>query len=146
MMGGTMLGIAKASPDFEAAWAFAKHLYLDAEMAEKLYRTNSIITPVREFWSLPVFDEPDPYFSGQPAGRVFVDMAPDVPMRTSSPFNNLAMARVQEAVIALYEYAVANGVYDAQSLEPEARRQLAKAEAQVRKLMNRNVFLKDAQP
>ena len=142
VMGGTMLGIAKASDDFEDSWAFAKHLYLDRDLAEELYRSNSIITPVREFWDLPIYDEPDPYFSGQPAGRIFVNMAPDVPLRTSSPFNNLALARTQEAVIALYDYAVENEVYDAESLEPEAKRLLAEAEAKVRQLMNRNVFLK----
>ncbi len=142
VMGGTMLGIAKASDDFEDSWAFAKHLYLDRDLAEELYRSNSIITPVREFWDLPVYDEPDPYFSGQPAGRIFINMAPDVPLRTSSPFNNLALARTQEAVIALYDYAVKNEVYDAESLEPEAKRLLAEAEAKVRQLMDRNVFLK----
>lgn len=143
MMGGTMLGIAKASDNQEEAWAFAKHLYLDPDMAAELYRSNSIITPVREFWDLPVFDEPDPYFCDQPSGRIFVDMAPDVPMRTSSPFNNLAMARVQKAVIGLYDYAVQNEIYDAESLEPEARRLLGIAEADVIKLMERNVFLQD---
>ncbi len=146
VMGGTMLGIAKASEDIEASWAFAKHLYLDPELAEELYRSNSVISPVREFWSLPVYDEPDPYFSGQAAGRIFVDMAPDVPMRTSSPFNNLAFARVQEAVIALWNYAEANDIHDAEALMPEARRQLGLAEEQVRKLMDRNVFLKETQP
>ena len=105
-----------------------------------------MITPVREFWDLPVYDEPDPYFGGQAAGRVFVDMAPDVPLRTSSPFNNLAFARVQEAVIALWNYAERNGVYEAQALVPEARRQLKLAEQQVQTLMDRNVFLKEAQP
>lgn len=144
VMGGTMLGIAKASEDFEASWAFAKHLYLDRGLAEELYRSNSIITPVREFWDMPIYDKPDPYFSGQPAGRLFVNQAPNVPLRTSSPFNSLALARTQKAIIALHKYAQDNEVYDAQSLMPEARRQLAMAEADVRKLMDRNVFLKDS--
>jgi arabinooligosaccharide transport system substrate-binding protein len=146
VMGGTMLGIAKSSDDIEAAWEFAKHLYLDPKLAEQLYRTNSIISPVREFWDLPFYDEPDPYFSGQPSGRIFINMAPDVPMRTSSPFNKLAFDRVQEAVIALWRYAQENKVYDAESLMPEARRLLAIAQAQTRKLMDRNVFLKADQP
>lgn len=146
VMGGTMLGIAKVSDSPEEAWAFAKHLYLDPELATELYRSNSIISPVREFWNLPVYDEPDPYFCNQPSGRIFVNMAPDVPTRTSSPFNNLAMARVQKAVIALYHYAQENQVYDAKSLEPEARRLLGLAEGHVLKLMERNVFLQDPKP
>lgn len=145
VMGGTMLGIAKASEDFEDAWTFAKHLYLDPKLAEQLYKSNSIISPVREFWDLPIYDEPDPYFSNQASGRIFVDMAPDVPPRTSSPFSNLAFARVQEGVIALYHYAEQNKIYDAESLMPEARRQLKVAEAHVRELMDRNVFLKEEQ-
>ena len=103
--GGTMLGIAKTAPNQEHLWEVAKRLYLSPELARSLYREGDIVTPVRSFWSDPVFDEPDAYFSNQRKGRAYIDLAPDVPRRTSSPYNLLAKLRVQTAVIDLGAYA-----------------------------------------
>jgi arabinosaccharide transport system substrate-binding protein len=105
VIGGTMLGIPKSTPDFEAAWSFAKHLYLSQELAEDTFRGSHIITPVKTHWNLPIFDEPDPYFSGQPSGRVYLDLAPHVPARTSSPFNPAATAALSNVLLALQQAA-----------------------------------------
>jgi arabinosaccharide transport system substrate-binding protein len=142
--GGTMLGIPKTAPDFEAHWAFAKHLYLSEDLAERFYRASNIVPPVKRAWSLAIFDEPDPYFSGQPAGRLFLDQAAHVPHRTSSPFNPFAMARLGDALLRLIAYAERTGTYEPAALEPEARRLLAFAQDQVRQQIERNVFLRDA--
>ena len=55
--GGTMLGIAKSTSDFEAAWQFAKHLYFSEELAESVYKTIGIISPVKETWNKPFYDK-----------------------------------------------------------------------------------------
>ena len=143
--GGSMLGIARGSSNQETAWAFAKRIYLGADLAEQLYRRAGIITPVKSLWNLPVYDEPDPYFSGQPTGRLYINVAADVPTRNSSPYNMLAKARVQDAVFELREYALDNGVFEAAALEPRALELLRKAEEHVRRQMERNVFLKAAE-
>lgn len=140
--GGSMLGIAKRSTDAETAWRFAQQLYLDADLAVKLYREAGIITPVRDVWENPVFDAPDPYFGGQAVGRAYINAAPDVPLRTSSPYNMLAKARVQDAVYTLHQYALAHDEYDPARLEGEARRLLEHAEGEVRRQIKRNVFLR----
>jgi arabinosaccharide transport system substrate-binding protein len=138
--GGTMLGISRKAPNFEGAWAFAKALYLSPELAEATFRGTGIITPVETHWNLPVFDEPDPYFCGQPSGRMYIDQAPHVPIRSSSPFERSALDRTIVAAITLHEYAKRTGTYDAAALVPEAKRLLGIAQAQVRQEVDRNVF------
>ena len=146
VIGGTMIGVPKAAGDFEAAWRAAKYLYLSRELAEELFRTNTIISPVREFWDSDFYREPDPYFSGQPSGTLFIDQAPDVPFRSSSPFHRMALTRIIEAVTTLYGEASAGRIVPvervtAEALLPRATALLAAAEARVRREMSRNVFL-----
>jgi arabinosaccharide transport system substrate-binding protein len=139
--GGTMLGFARSSPDFERNWAFGKALYLSEEGAEMLFRTNNIVTPIKANWSNPIYDEPDPYFGGQATGRAYLDQAPHVPLRPSSPFNAQAVRAVTNAVTALTGWAESNQVYTAEGLLPEARRQLNAAHRLVADQMRRNQFL-----
>jgi arabinosaccharide transport system substrate-binding protein len=138
--GGTMLGIPKSAEGFDELWAFAKHLYLSDEIARELYRTADIVTPIRSHWDDPVFDVPDPYFSGQAKGRLYIDLAGDVPRRTASPYNTFALQRVQDALLRLVEHAERTKTYDRGALMPEAMRLLEQAEREVRKQVDRNVF------
>lgn len=139
--GGTMLGIARTAPETDKLWEIAKRLYISRDLARELYRTGDIITPVSDFWSDPVFDEPDPYYCNQRKARDYIALAPSVPARTSSPYNTLAKLRVQTATIALAEHARRTGTYDIAALEPHAMELLAIAEAQVRSQIDRNRFL-----
>lgn len=143
VIGGTMLGIPKATPDFEAAWAFAKRLYLDREMHAKFFAKTTIIPPVKASWSDPVFSAPDPYFSGQISGQLFIEQAANVPARTSSPYNDMAIARLADVLIALVDRVNREQISDPATLLPEARERLAQAQALVKKTIERNVFLRD---
>lgn len=143
--GGTMLGISRLSADPETAWAFAKHLYLSDELSRVLYEEGDIITPVVDHWSDPIFDEPDPFFSGQPKGRMYIDLAPDVPERIASPYSALALTAVQTALVRLKDHADALGTTDRAALAPRARELLAEAERQVRAQVARNVFLAEGE-
>lgn len=146
VIGGTMLGIPKAAPDFERAWRFAKHLYLSPELATQLYEKSNIITPVKKFWAMPVFDRPDPYFSGQPAGRLFIDQATAVPARVSSPYGALANTELGNILLALQREAEARAVIDPTELLPLARRLLEDAQVRLRARLERNVFLHTTAP
>lgn len=142
--GGTMLGIpktaAKDEADFQKLWEFAKHLYLSDELARELWRRGGIVTPVRSHWSDPIFDEPSEYFSAQPVGRRYIEMAPFIPARSSSPYNTLAMQRMQRALTDLTdEVRAAGGMSQEKRLE-RARVHLAVAQEQVAALLSRNVF------
>jgi len=144
VQGGSMLGIPKTTRDFETAWTLAKKLYFDPKRIASFYRQSNIISPWRDSWSLPVFDEPDKYFSGQPVGRLYINQAPNVPARTSSPYNTLALDRAANVLIALTDRVTAENISDPEKLMPEAHRLLAEQQLQVSRLINRNVFLHQA--
>jgi arabinosaccharide transport system substrate-binding protein len=139
--GGTMLSLSRKVRDLDAAWEFAKMLYLSPELAEQTFRGTGIITPVKTHWTLPVFAEPDPYFCGQPSGLPYIEQAPHVPIRSSSPYERLALERTVVAAIALHDFANRTGQFTAELLEPEARRLLQIARAEVGRDLDRNVFL-----
>ena len=141
--GGTMLGITKSTPDFEVAWKAAKDLYLSPQVAEKLFERTYIVSPMKSLWDEPFYDKPDPFFSNQRVGRMYVDLAPKIPVRTSSPFNRIALLRLSEAVMALRQYAEEEQKYSVEELADEARRLLQEKEDEVQKRIDRNVFLKE---
>jgi arabinosaccharide transport system substrate-binding protein len=142
--GGTSMGIAKAAPDFERAWAMAKHLYLSPTVAEAHFRATTIISPVKAFWDLPVYHEPDPYFSGQKVGEMYIAEAPNVPERYSSPFLSLVKERMMSILVTLKSHANERQQWDAATLLPEARRLLAEAQTDIARRVSRNVLYQEA--
>lgn len=142
--GGSMLGIAKTTMDIDAAWQFAKHLYLSEELALELYRTGDIVTPIREHWDNPLFDQPDPYFSGQGKGRMYIDLAPHVPLRAATPYFTQARAAVQSAVSRTRAEAERRQLFAPEEIEPIARRQLQAAHEEVASLIRRNAFHRES--
>ena len=141
--GGTMLGIPKATKDFEAAWRFAKRLYLDPETHASFFRGTNIIPPVRTSWSHPVFSQPDPYFGGQRVGKLYIEQAGNIPMRTSSPYNNFALDRVSDALLKLIDIAERDQVSDPAQLLEAARAELREAQRQTARQIGRNVFFRE---
>lgn len=143
--GGTMLGISKSAPNFNELWEFAKYLYFSPEVARQLYTVGDIVTPVKSLWSDPIFDQPDTYFSGQPKGRLYINLIDQVPFRNSSPYNTTAQLRVRDASSVLLDWARTNKVFSVEGLLPKARELLASAQAQTLADIERNVFLAPAQ-
>ncbi len=139
--GGTMMAINRRSPRTDEAWEFAKELYLSPENAAALFRKTMIITPVKSLWNLPVFDEPDAYYSGQRVGRMLIDLAPDVPPRPSSPYATMAQQLMGNTLIELRAYADQHELYTEEALMPEARRLLEIAQGRLAREIGRNSFL-----
>lgn len=139
--GGTMLGFNRHTENFEVAWAFAKELYLSPVLAEQMFRDTNIITPVTSLWDSPIFDQPDPFFSGQPSGRLYIEQAPHVPRRPSSPYVVSGTERFTNTLAALRSYADRNQIYDEATLLIEAQRLLDAAQLEFERFISRNVFL-----
>jgi arabinosaccharide transport system substrate-binding protein len=138
--GGTMLGISRDAKNPDELWEFAKHLYVSPRCSRELFEKGDIISPVREFWGDPIYDAPDPYFSNQPRGRLYVNLAGELPERHNSPFSALALLRMQACMTKLAAHARASGdgAYDA--LLPEAERLLREAQADIMRHVRRNRF------
>ncbi|MEM9415101.1 MAG: extracellular solute-binding protein [Planctomycetota bacterium] len=139
--GGTMIAIPKTTSDFDAAWTFAKELYLSPDLARELFISNHIISPMMDLWDEPYYAEPSAYFSGQQSGLAFIEQALNVPPRSSSPYHQIAMQRILDTATRLHQYAQANSLFDADTLEAEAKRLLAATEAVMLQEMERNVFI-----
>lgn len=138
--GGTMLGIPRTAKEPEKLWAFAKHLYLSRELARELYTAGDIVTPVAELWDDPVFDEPSEFFMGQPKGRMYIQLAPQVPNRYSSPFGAIALARMQSAISRVCVLAQRTNATTVEELLPAAREALREAQADAMRHVARNTF------
>jgi arabinosaccharide transport system substrate-binding protein len=142
--GGSMLGISRDAKNHEELWDFAKHLYLSKEMARELYITGDIVTPVVEYWSDPIFDRTDAYFSGQSPGRMYINLATQVPPRYSSPFSMLCVERLRTVAGRMATIARQQGNATPDSLFPEAKRLLAQAQDEVMEHAKRNRFISPA--
>ncbi len=141
--GGTMLGIPKTSEHFDQAWEYAKLLYTSPEVARELYREVDIISPVKSLWDDPVYNEPDPFFMNQRKGRMYIELAPEIPLRPSSPYNKQASIDVRDAMGQLAEYAKKNDLYTREELIPKARELLQYVQTQTERRMSRNAFAAD---
>ncbi|NDV63091.1 carbohydrate ABC transporter substrate-binding protein [Puniceicoccales bacterium CK1056] len=139
--GGTMLGFPKSAGNFDKNWEFAKRLYLSRELAVQVWRKVGVLTPVKELWDDPVFEEPNAYYSNQRKGRLFIDQAENVPVRSSSPFQPLVLREVGNALSILIRYANERQIDDPEQLMEEATELLRTAQQNVELQMNRSVFL-----
>ena len=135
--GGTMVGITKKSRNCELAWELALHLYYAVEPFDDRFRQTNIIPPIRDAWNQPALSEPRAYWSNQPIGKLYIDLADQTPPQYSSPYAQMAKAKLGEAITECALYYNRHG--------PEGFAEFAKAmlEAkadEVRSLMRRNRF------
>jgi len=141
--GGTMLCFPSGSERFDASWEYAMSLYTSPELARELYRTTDIITPVTALWDDPVFDEPDPFFMGQPKGRMYIELAPHVPQRRSSAYYDRAVEAVRDAAVNLVRWSRDAGIdsrgSDRDALTVRARELLGAAQRRIEREMDRRV-------
>jgi arabinosaccharide transport system substrate-binding protein len=138
--GGTMLGISKRTHDFDKAWTFATELYTSPKIAEKLYREAGIVSPVKAMWDSPIYAEPVPYFSNQPRGKLYLSLAGEVPLRTSSPFHERARSLLSNAVLHLETYAKEKHITTIEPLEAEAKKMLDDLNKELQKMIDNDLF------
>jgi len=139
--GNSMIGINKRSPYIEESWEMLKSLQTSVAAAEKIWREMTIFSPVKTLWSQPFYHEPDPFYCGQQIGSIYIEAAPNIPLRPSSPYAEMAYAAISNATIALCAYAEKHDIYDPEKLQPEALQLLQHQQVQLEKLISRNVFL-----
>lgn len=139
--GGTMLGFPKTSEHFDQSWEAAIELYTSPEIARELYRKVDIISPIRSLWNDPVYSEPDPFFMNQPKGQMYIELAPDIPLRTSSPYNLNALLLIRDVAIQLLEWANNDDITDPALLAAEAQSRLDGAQKSIERQMSRNAFM-----
>jgi arabinosaccharide transport system substrate-binding protein len=136
--GGTGLLITKATKDPDLAWALAKFLYFNPKELGRYFSGTNIIPPLKDAWALPEFDRPSPFYSGQPVGRLYANLAPQTPPVYSAPVDSVARKKVDEAYSRTVEYYKQHGE---RGIAERIRAELDQAEAYVRRIANRNQIL-----
>lgn len=136
--GGTGLIITKRTKNPDLAWELAKYLYLNPAALGERFKGTNVVPPFKDAWDLPEFKEPNPYFSGQPVGKLYAELAPQTPPFFSSPVDSVARAKLNEAYTRAIEHFKAHGQ---EGLMDAIRRELKKAEDDVRRMASRNQVL-----
>ncbi len=136
--GGTGLAITKACKQPELAWELAKFLYLDPVALGERFKDTNIIPPLKSAWQLPVFEEPNAFFSGVKIGRFYADMAPETPPNFVAAYELLAAGKLSEVLIDAGSYFARNGESGLRDYVVQELHEKADA---VRRAVNRNEFL-----
>ncbi|MDQ2644606.1 MAG: extracellular solute-binding protein [Myxococcota bacterium] len=137
--GGTGLAIARATEHPELAWEFAKALYFDKDSLGKRFAETAILPPLKDAWDLPELKRPFEYYGGQRLGELFAELATETPPAWGNPYSLMAENKLSEAHVRSIEYYKQ---YGEKGLRAQIQRELDAAEAYVRRVMDRNVLMK----
>lgn len=107
--GGTGVAISKKSKHPELAWELAKYLYFEKSQLGKRFLETNIIPPNKDAWDLPEFDQPNSFYSGQKLGRLYAELAQDVPPVYVSALQRLGESKVDQAYAGSVEHYRAHG-------------------------------------
>lgn len=136
--GATGLAITKACDNLELALKLAEFLYLKPEDLGDRFAELHIIPPLIEAWDMEVFDKPNKFFSNQPLGRLYADLAPTTPAEWVSPYTFKAEFKVLEAYVFSAKYYEEHGE---EGFREFVEKELKRNADYVRGLMRRNAFL-----
>ena len=102
--GDVMLGITKSCKNPELALQVLEHLYLDKEKLAEDFRQTYILPTLKDAWEEPAFKEPRPYWSNQPIGQLYAELAEDTPPQYTSPLIETTKEQVSGVISACAAY------------------------------------------
>ncbi|MFI6292440.1 ABC transporter substrate-binding protein [Nonomuraea sp. NPDC050790] len=77
--GGSALSITAQTKNQQTAWAFLEWLLASKERQVSMMRTEALFPAYLPALADPLFDEPQPYFGGEKANRLFADQVKSIP-------------------------------------------------------------------
>lgn len=138
--GGTMFGLNRRSDRIEESWELIKELYFDRTIAQKMWREIMVVSPVVEFWDDPVYDEPMFYYCNQKIGRLFVELASEVPVRSSSVYYPSAVTELGNVLSRTVHAANRSGYTKLDDIRLLVEQEMAIAQRHVVRILERNIF------
>jgi arabinosaccharide transport system substrate-binding protein len=136
--GGTGLTISAQTKHPELAWELAKFLYFDKSQLGQRFLETNIIPPNKDAWDLPEFNEQNEHYSGQRLGRMYADLASEVPPVYVSALQRVGEAKLDQAYAGAVEHFKVHGK---KGLQEAIRSELSEAAAYVRKAQKRQARL-----
>ena len=126
--GGTMIAIPRNCPDPSASWQLLRSLQLTPQ-ASKARLSHTLILPAnRAAWLDKEYDKPDPLFGGQPIGRLYTDLARQLPSQEVSPYGVLVSQALSSVLSSTEKQLKTTGP---EGLEDFCRQQLLLAQKQL---------------
>jgi arabinosaccharide transport system substrate-binding protein len=116
--GGTMIGITRACRNPDLAWKLIEMFYLDRTSLPYRQKLTSIIPPVPEYWSDPIYHQPDPLYAGQKINELYIGLAGELPTQYVTPYSIMAQNLLSVILTKSVAYARSNGP---ENLEPHCR-------------------------
>jgi arabinosaccharide transport system substrate-binding protein len=139
--GGTGLVFPKGGRNFELAWKLAQHLYYDdAQLGPRFEQTN-ILPPLKTAWAQPEFHKIDDYWEIS-LGEAFVPLADSTPPAPSHAYYFSAVSKLSTALTRARTHYRTHGE---DGLRRRVREDLRDCAAEVRRMIRRNVFLREDQ-
>jgi arabinosaccharide transport system substrate-binding protein len=130
-MGGTMMGLTRASRNKDLAFALMEYLYFDPKTLPDRRRMMDILPPVVSSWDDPFYHRADPFYGGQKTGELFTELAARIPARYSSPASKLAADELAVVLNKALDYVRERGSAD--GLVPLCQTWLNESAADVQK-------------
>jgi arabinosaccharide transport system substrate-binding protein len=140
--GGSGLVITKSSKNVALAWELAKFLYFNPEDLGKRFSATNIIPPLKDAWDLPELETPNPYYSNQPIGQMYAELAPTTPPVYSHELDAFARTKLDEAYSRTLQHYRRNGE---SGLTEAIQAELTRAEIAVKRMVSRGKILSVAQ-
>jgi arabinosaccharide transport system substrate-binding protein len=128
--GGTMIGITKGCENPKEAWRMIEKLYFSKEGLASRRKFSDVIPPVISLWDDPVYHQPDPYFGGQMANELFIELAREIPLRYVTPATGLAQTQLNAVLAKATDYIRDRG--NADGLEAAIMPWLVEAERELK--------------
>jgi arabinosaccharide transport system substrate-binding protein len=107
--GGTMMGITRACRHPDLAWKLTQYLYYSPDGLRARQADTDILPPIRESWSDPFYNRPDPFLGGQSSGALYVKLAAQIPRRYVTPMTPVATLILNDDVVRAVSYANEHG-------------------------------------
>jgi arabinosaccharide transport system substrate-binding protein len=137
--GGTGLAITEKSKNKELAWELAKYLYLNKQDFSERFAMLNIIPPLKEAWDLPAFKVPNEYYSNQKIGQLYAELALETPSDYVGAYYEMVDGKTREVLV---DGGVYYERYGDKGLREYLTGKLKQKADYIRKVMNRNVFLR----
>jgi arabinosaccharide transport system substrate-binding protein len=128
--GGTMAAIPRFCPDPDRAWSLIESTYLTN--AVQRYRSTGVLPPLPTLWADPAFHQPDPFFAGQRVAELYVQLAPELPARHTTPYTTTA----QNLLAWVLDRAVSRARSGNADLRPTVQTWLSDRQMQLQRLID----------
>jgi ABC-type glycerol-3-phosphate transport system substrate-binding protein len=108
--GGTMIGIPRACKNPDLAWKLIKLLYLTPQSnTARVANGSGILPAVKSLWKDDVYHQADPYYGGQKAFELYIDLAEKIPSRIVTPYTTQGAIALALVLHRAENYLNSNG-------------------------------------